>query len=189
MSSIYVNNLPQSITEEMLKSKFDTYGTIKSVRIPKKGNRSPSFGFVDFEESEAAQKVIDENKDVEIDGSAIKVEITKSQGHPPRSGSRDEKRYSRSYRRPSPPPRRHRRYSDDYDYDDDYRRSRRHYSSRRRRDDSDSDYDYDYRRRRSSRRDRSPPRRREPYYRRRSQSSSDYSRSPSPQKRRNSDSD
>lgn len=188
MSSIYVNNLTQGTTEEMLRSTFGEFGTIKSVRIPKKGNRSPSFGFVDFEEEDAAQKAVDAPDELSIDGNVVKVELTKSQGHPPRS--REEKRQSRSYRRSSPPPR-HRsrsRYSDDYDDYDDYRRGRRHYSSRRRRDDSDSDYDYDYRRRRS-RRERSPPRRRDSYYRRRSRSPSDYSRSPSPQKRRNSDSD
>ena len=143
MSTIHISPLPKTLTESELKQEFEKYGEIVKVTIPWAGK----YGFVEFQNSDDANKAIKESDKTTLRDVEIKVELAKSDG----------RKRSRRDRRP-------RRRSSRYDYSDsdyDYYRSRR--SSRRRSfsdDYSDDDYDRRRRRRDSRRRRRdSPPRR------------------------------
>jgi len=46
--NLFVRNLDESVTEQMLQEAFATHGAIESVRIPRDGERSKLFGFVCF---------------------------------------------------------------------------------------------------------------------------------------------
>lgn len=51
-----MQNLPKDYTEEEMKKLFEPFGTILSLKV--KNKDSNSIGFVTFEKSENAQKVI-----------------------------------------------------------------------------------------------------------------------------------
>lgn len=59
MKSIFVGNLPWSVTDTDLEAKFAEFGAVSSARIvsDKFSGRSRGFGFVDMDD-EAAQKAI-----------------------------------------------------------------------------------------------------------------------------------
>ena len=59
MKSIFVGNLPWSVTDEDLKGKFSEFGNVISARVvtDKFSGKSRGFGFVDMEDSDA-QKAI-----------------------------------------------------------------------------------------------------------------------------------
>ncbi|MEA3493119.1 MAG: RNA-binding protein [Candidatus Margulisiibacteriota bacterium] len=59
MKSIFVGNLPWSVTDSDLEAKFSEFGAVSSARIvsDKFSGRSRGFGFVDMDD-EAAQKAI-----------------------------------------------------------------------------------------------------------------------------------
>lgn len=59
MKSLFVGNLPWSVTEADLEAKFSEFGEVTSARVisDKFTNRSRGFGFVDMDD-EAAQKAI-----------------------------------------------------------------------------------------------------------------------------------
>ena len=74
-TKIYVGNLPYSISEEKLKELFSEYGEVSEVVIikDKYSGRSKGFGFVTFNEEEAAKKAISELNEKDIEGRALKV--------------------------------------------------------------------------------------------------------------------
>jgi RNA recognition motif-containing protein len=59
MKSIFVGNLPWSVTDAELEAKFAEFGAVNSARVitDKFTGRSRGFGFVDMDD-EAAQKAI-----------------------------------------------------------------------------------------------------------------------------------
>lgn len=59
MKSIFVGNLPWSVKDEDLKTKFSEFGTVLSARIvsDKFSGRSRGFGFVDMEDADAEKAV------------------------------------------------------------------------------------------------------------------------------------
>jgi polyadenylate-binding protein len=61
-TNVYVKNLPDTVTEEQLKTMFTPFGTVQSAVIMKgdDGSVSKGFGFVNFEEPESAEKAVDE---------------------------------------------------------------------------------------------------------------------------------
>jgi len=60
--NLYVKNLDDSVTEDVLREEFSTMGTITSTRIMKdtKDGRSKGFGFVCFSSSEEATRAVNE---------------------------------------------------------------------------------------------------------------------------------
>ncbi len=60
MKSIFVGNLPWSVTDEELKNKFSEFGNVLSARVvtDKFTGRSRGFGFVDMDDADT-QKAID----------------------------------------------------------------------------------------------------------------------------------
>ncbi|OGC35654.1 RNA-binding protein [candidate division WOR-1 bacterium RIFOXYB2_FULL_48_7] len=59
MKSIFVGNLPWSIKDEDLQSKFTEFGTVISARVvkDKMTGRSRGFGFVDMEDADADKAI------------------------------------------------------------------------------------------------------------------------------------
>ena len=72
---IYVGNLPYQVTEEEIKSFFETAGEVASVSIikDKYTGRSKGFGFVEMGDDELAQKAIDELNGKELGGRALRL--------------------------------------------------------------------------------------------------------------------
>lgn len=59
--TLYVGNLPYSMTESSLKVLFETAGTVVAVRVvvDRETQRPKGFGFVEFEETSAADLAIE----------------------------------------------------------------------------------------------------------------------------------
>ena len=59
MKSLYVGNLPWSVKDEDLKTKFSEFGNVISARIvaDKFSGRSRGFGFVDMEDADAEKAI------------------------------------------------------------------------------------------------------------------------------------
>lgn len=80
--TVYVGSLSWSTNEDGLKAVFEKYGNITSVRIPRNDrDQSKGFGFVEFENEEDAKKAC-EMDGTELEGRALKVNISqpKSEG-------------------------------------------------------------------------------------------------------------
>lgn len=90
--NIFVGSLPFKIEEDELRSQFEKFGAVSTVKIiaDKYSGRSKGFGFVDMPEDEDAQKAIDSLNGSEVMGRKIvvnKAEERKSDG-PRRSDKR-----------------------------------------------------------------------------------------------------
>ena len=74
MASIYVGNLPYSITENDLKELFSEYGEVQAVKLvmDHETGRPRGFGFVEMDKTDArsAIKVINGN---EVGGRTLRV--------------------------------------------------------------------------------------------------------------------
>lgn len=59
MKSIFVGNLPWSVTNEEMETKFAEFGNVLSARIvnDKFSGRSRGFGFVDMEDADAEKAI------------------------------------------------------------------------------------------------------------------------------------
>lgn len=59
MKSIFVGNLPWSVKDEDLKTKFSEFGNVISARVvtDKFSGKSRGFGFVDMEDADAEKAV------------------------------------------------------------------------------------------------------------------------------------
>ncbi len=59
MKSIFVGNLPWSVTDEDLKAKFSEFGNVISARVvtDKFSGKSRGFGFVDMEDADAEKAI------------------------------------------------------------------------------------------------------------------------------------
>lgn len=66
-TNLYMKNLDQDITEELIKLKFSEFGKILSVYIAKDdyGN-SKGFGFVNFESSDCAKRAMEAMNGVQL---------------------------------------------------------------------------------------------------------------------------
>lgn len=86
MKSIFVGNLPWSVKDEDLQTKFSEFGEVASARVitDKFSGRSRGFGFVDMTNDEEAQKAITAMNGFSWDGRDITVNEAK-----PKSENRD----------------------------------------------------------------------------------------------------
>lgn len=109
-TNLYVSNLSYQTEENDLESKFQQFGTIKSIKIIKDSNtrKSRGFGFVTFEETRDAEKAIEKLNSTEIDGREIRVERARDSRGQRRSGGynqrprRSPQRFRRDDRDKSP---------------------------------------------------------------------------------------
>lgn len=136
-TTVHVGNLSWQVTEERLKEVFEECGKVLEVRIPLNDrDQSKGFGFVKFENPEDCQKAIEKFNEKDIDGRAVRVEIsdgTRRNRGDRRDGGRDGGRYGG--RRYNDDRRGGDRYSDRYnDRRGGDRRGGDRYESRRRND-------------------------------------------------------
>ncbi|CAL9135662.1 unnamed protein product, partial [Musa textilis] len=69
-TNLYMKNLDQDITEELIKLKFSEFGKILSVYIAKDDNgNSKGFGFVNFESSDCAKRAMEAMNGVQLVGT------------------------------------------------------------------------------------------------------------------------
>ncbi len=75
MTKLYVGNLPYSYTEDNLRTLFADYGNVNSatIIIDRNSGRSKGFGFVELEDSSAAETAISELNGKDVDGRNIVV--------------------------------------------------------------------------------------------------------------------
>lgn len=84
--NIYVGNLSWTMTEEDLRSLFEQYGTVSSVKIIKdrETGRSKGFGFVDMPDDNEGQAALTNLYDSEVMGR--KIVVNESQTKPNAGG-------------------------------------------------------------------------------------------------------
>ncbi len=73
--NIFVAKLSYQTVEDQLKTAFEKFGEVSSVKIvmDKYEGRSKGFGFVEMPDDEAAQQAIDALNNTELDGRTIIV--------------------------------------------------------------------------------------------------------------------
>jgi len=89
MTSIYVGNLPYSVTEEDLREAFGRHGEVSAVNIvmDRETGRPRGFAFVDMPNGAEAAHAIKELNLSEIGGRSITVdEARPKKSHRPRRG-------------------------------------------------------------------------------------------------------
>ncbi|XP_055593303.1 polyadenylate-binding protein [Uranotaenia lowii] len=73
-TNVYVKNFGDELSDETLKDMFEKYGTITSHRVMTKDGKSRGFGFVAFENPEAAEHAVQELNTKELgDGKVLYV--------------------------------------------------------------------------------------------------------------------
>ena len=86
---LYVGDLPDHVTDEILKNLFSTYGTVESVTvmINKITDLPKGFGFVEMSCESEAQEAIQNLNGTQVEGRTIKVHEVRSRPVPPRRKS------------------------------------------------------------------------------------------------------
>ncbi|MBN8787163.1 MAG: RNA-binding protein [Terrimonas sp.] len=84
--NLYVGNLSWTMTEDDLRTLFEQYGTVSSIKIVKdrETGRSKGFGFVEMENDTEAQNALSSLYDKEIQGR--KIVINEAQERPAKPG-------------------------------------------------------------------------------------------------------
>ncbi len=79
-SKIYVGNLSWGIDTDKLKQAFEEFGTVTDAIVvtDRQTGRSRGFGFVEFDNSDDAQKAIDAMNGKELDGRELVVNFAKA---------------------------------------------------------------------------------------------------------------
>lgn len=80
-NKLYVGNLPFSVTEEGLSSKFAECGTVDSAKLitDRDTGRSKGFGFIEMSSDDEAQEAISKFDGQDFEGRNIKVNEAKPQ--------------------------------------------------------------------------------------------------------------
>jgi RNA recognition motif-containing protein len=78
--NIFVANLPYQVTNDQLKTLFEKYGEVSSVKVivDKLKGRSKGYGFVEMPADKEALKAIDSLNGLELEGRAIAVKKSES---------------------------------------------------------------------------------------------------------------
>lgn len=81
---LYCGNLNFGTTEEVLKSAFEEFGEVVSVRIivDRETNRSKGFGFIEMSDDSSAENAIRLMNGKELEGRRIRV--NEAEERPPR---------------------------------------------------------------------------------------------------------
>ena len=79
---LFVGGLSWDTTDDGLKQAFDRFGEIAEAKVilDRDTGRSRGFGFVTFNEADAAQSAIGEMDGTELDGRRIKVDVAQDRG-------------------------------------------------------------------------------------------------------------
>jgi RNA recognition motif-containing protein len=88
---LYVGNLPYTVDDQALQEAFQSYGTVASARVitDRETGRSKGFGFVEYEDDNAASEAIEKLNGQPLAGRAINVsEARPQEGRPGGGGGR-----------------------------------------------------------------------------------------------------
>jgi len=73
-TNVYIKNFGDDLSEEKLTEIFSKFGKITSFKVMSdEGGRNKGFGFVSFEESESAEKAVDDLNGTEMNGKTLFV--------------------------------------------------------------------------------------------------------------------
>ncbi|XP_010933305.1 polyadenylate-binding protein 7 [Elaeis guineensis] len=73
-TNLYMKNLDQDITEELIELKFSEFGKISNVKIAKDDNgNSKGFGFVNFESPDSAKRAVEAMNGVQLGSKTLYV--------------------------------------------------------------------------------------------------------------------
>ncbi len=83
---LYVGNLPYTVDDESLHSKFAAFGEVQSAKVitDRETGRSKGFGFVEMADDNAADTAVEKLNGAEFNGRAINVSEARPQA--PREG-------------------------------------------------------------------------------------------------------
>ncbi|KAG9004332.1 hypothetical protein FRB93_010402 [Tulasnella sp. JGI-2019a] len=79
--TLFVGNMPWSITEDQLSKKFADFGMVKSVRIPtdRETGKTKGFGYVEFESADDAKRALEQGgaagSGIEFDGRTVNLDF------------------------------------------------------------------------------------------------------------------
>ncbi|MEO8399508.1 MAG: RNA-binding protein [Ignavibacteriaceae bacterium] len=78
-TKLFVGSLPWAVTDESLKSAFESHGTVVSAKVitDRQTGRSRGFGFVEMENEADANKAIEALNGSEMNGRSIIVSEAK----------------------------------------------------------------------------------------------------------------
>ena len=87
-NKLYVGNLSYSTGDEELRQAFAEFGPIvsASVVIDRDSGQSRGFGFVEYEQADAAQRAIDALNGQQLGGRTLSVNVARAKESRPRSG-------------------------------------------------------------------------------------------------------
>lgn len=87
--NIFVGSLPFNIDEDSLRSFFEEYGEVTSVKIiiDKFTGRAKGFGFVEMSDDEQGKKAIEGLNGSEVEGRTIVVNVAEDKRDSPRRSS------------------------------------------------------------------------------------------------------
>ncbi len=92
--NIYVGNLPYTTDEDQVRSMFEEFGEVFSVKLieDRETGRKKGFGFVEMEQN-GGKEAIDELNETEINGRSIVV----NEARPKNERNNNNRRFNRSY--------------------------------------------------------------------------------------------
>ena len=73
--NIYIGNINYNSTEEAIRTLFEEYGNVDSVKLitDRETGRAKGFGFVEMEDDDAANTAIENLNDYTFDGRNLRV--------------------------------------------------------------------------------------------------------------------
>jgi cold-inducible RNA-binding protein len=81
MKKIFVGNMDRSVSEQVIRSSFETYGTVSGVNlVADEAGKPKGFGFVEMADDTAAAKAIAELNGRELNGKVLTVSEAHSKG-------------------------------------------------------------------------------------------------------------
>ncbi|KAJ3036323.1 hypothetical protein HK097_003863 [Rhizophlyctis rosea] len=90
-TTLFVANLPFKVTNEDLSSIFKEYKVTSAHVVKLRNGRSKGFGFVEVENEEQQQKVLNELKNVVVDGRELVIKVALASQVPPAASEGEEK--------------------------------------------------------------------------------------------------
>ena len=88
---LYVGGLPFSVTEEQLKTLFESHGTVDSAKVvtDRYTDRSRGFGFVEMSTEQEAEQAIQALNGTELEGRSLTVNESRPREDRSGGGSRN----------------------------------------------------------------------------------------------------
>ena len=82
MTNLFIGSLSYNTDDAGLKAHFETVGEVKSAKVitDRESGRSKGFGFVEYNDADAAKKAIEQFDGKELDGRTITVNVARPKG-------------------------------------------------------------------------------------------------------------